>query len=389
MPANLTAEAKAKWAKAQQARTPKEEMAALQEFLSAIPKHKGNERLRAQTKRKIALLKSETQTRRRQSAARGWERTLERAGAAQVAIVGVTNVGRSSLLAGVTGAKPLVASYPFTTKENTPGMLQFEDLQLQLIEVPAMVPGEDGKPTFQEGTADLLRNCDGLILMVDLSADPVEQLEQVLSDLARLQISAVKLQSNITLKRTKSGGAQLVTAGRLVGCSREQIESLLRSYGISHVIVQTTGDVSLDEIEEAILETSLAYKPTLIVANKADFRETSTSVARLRDHVGSKLPILLTSCLTRQGLSELGKRLFGLLGLVRVYTKEPNASAPSPDPFVVKCGTTTGELSRQIHSTLFRQFKYARVWGKSVSYPGERVGVDHTLLDGDIVEIHA
>jgi len=389
LPANLTAEAKAKWAKAQQARTPKEEMSALQEFLSAIPKHKGNERLRAQIKRKIALLKSETQTRRRQSAARGMERTLERAGAAQVAIVGVTNVGRSSLLAGVTGAKPLVASYPFTTKENTPGMLQFEDLQLQLIEVPAMVPGGDGKATFQEGTAELLRNCDGLILMVDLSADPVEQLEEALSDLARLQISAVKLQSNITLRRTRSGGVQLVTAGRLVGCTREQVESLVRSYGISHAIVRTTGDVSLDEIEDVILETSLTYKPTLIVANKSDLRETSGNVTRLLDNVGSKLPILVTSCLTRQGVSELGKRLFGLLGLVRVYTKEPNASAPSPDPFVVKNGTTTGELSRQIHSTLFRQFKYARVWGKSVSYPGERVGVDHTLLDGDIVEIHA
>jgi len=199
----------------------------------------------------------------------------------------------------------------------------------------------------------------------------------------------VKLQSNITLKKTRSGGVQLVTAGRLVGCTREQVESLLRSYGISHATVRTTGDVSLDEIEEVILETSLTYKPTLIVANKADLRETSGNVARLLGHVGSKLPILVTSCLTRQGLPELGKRLFGLLGLVRVYTKEPNASAPSPDPFVVRSGTTTGELSRQIHSTLFRQFKYARVWGKSVSYAGERVGVDHTLLDGDIVEIHA
>jgi len=389
LPANLTAEAKAKWAKAQQTRTPKEEIAALHEFLSAIPKHKGNERLRAQITRKIALLKSETQAKRRQGIARASERTVEKAGAAQVAIVGMTNVGRSSLLAAVTQAKPLVASYPFATKHSIPGMLQFEDLQFQLVELPALVPANDGRVTFQEGASDLLRNCDALIVMVDLTSNPVEQLEEILSELTRLQISAVRLEANITVKKTKSGGSQLVVAGHLVGCSREQIESLLKSYGISHAIVRTKGDVSLDDIEGVILETNLTYKPSLIVANKADSREASGDAERFLDHVGSKLPVLVTSCLTRQGLSDLGKRLFALLELVRVYTKEPNASKPSSDPFVVRSGTTIGELSRQIHSALFNRFRYARVWGNSVSYPGERVGVDHALLDGDIVEIHA
>ncbi len=389
MPANLTAEAKAKCAKAQEARTPREEIAALQEFLSAIPKHKGNERLRAQIRRRISLLKSEAQAKGRQGTTRASERTLEKAGAAQVAIVGMTNVGRSSLLAALTQAKPLVASYPFATKQNIPGMFQFEDLQFQLVELPALVPANDGRPTFQEGANDLLRNCDALIIMVDLTANPVEQLKEILSELARLQTSAVKLEANITVKKTRSGGLQLIAAGRLVGCTREQVESLLRSYGISHAMVRMKGDVSLGEIEDVILETNLVYKPSLIVANKMDIREISENVNRIIDYAGSRLPVLVTSCLTRQGLSELGRRLFELLEFARVYTKEPNASEPSTDPFVVRTGTTTGELSRQIHSTLFRRFRYARVWGKSVSYSGERVGVDHALLDGDIVEIHA
>lgn len=388
MPANLTAEAKAKWNKAQQARTAKEKILALQEFLSAIPKHKGNERLRAQIKRRIALLRAEIQTKKRGSG-RAADRSMQKAGAAQIAILGLTKVGRSSLLTAVTAARPVVASYPYTTKENVPGMLRFEDLQLQLVEVPALVPSEDGGFVLQEGSVDLVRNCDGLILMVDLGDEPVEQLEKITAELARSQVSTTRLESDVSILRTQAGGLQLFAAGRLVGCTRDQVASLFKSYGIPNVTVRTAGDVSLDDIEELILETNLIYKPTIVVANKADLPNSLENVRRLLTHVSSRTQVLITSCLTRLGLSELGKTLFKTLDLVRVYTKEPNAASPSPEPFVIKGGTTVGELSRQIHTALLRQFKYARVWGKSASYGGERVGITHVLLDGDVVEIHA
>jgi len=389
LPANLTAEAKAKWNKAQQARTAKEKIPALQEFLSAIPKHKGNERLRAQIKRKIALLKIETQTKHRRGSGRASERVLERAGAAQIAILGLTKTGRSSLLTAVTGARPEVASYPYTTKESVPGMLRFEDMQFQLVELPALVPGDEGRFVFQEGSADLVRTCDGLILMVDLSTNPVEQVDVILAELARSQVSTQKLESNVNVNKTRSGGIQLFIAGRLLGCTRDEVSSLLKSYGIPNAIVRATGDVTLDDIEDVILETNLIYKPTIVFANKADLPDASGSSRMLLDHLRSKMQVLVASCHTGLGLSELGGRLFEALDLVRVYTKEPNATHPSPEPFVIKNGTTIGELSRQIHSALFRQFKYARVWGKSVSYDGERVGIGHLLSDGDIVEIHA
>jgi ribosome-interacting GTPase 1 len=389
LPANLTAEAKAKWNKAQQARTTKEKIPALQEFLSAIPKHKGNERLRAQTKRKIALLKAEMSAKHKRGGGRAAERSLQKAGAAQIAIIGLTKVGRSSLLTAVTAARPVVAEYPYTTKEDVPGMLQFEDVQFQLVELPALVPGSEGRFAFQEGSADLVRTCDGLIIMIDLSADAAEQLGVILGELGRSQVSTQKSESNVTILKTRSEGIQLFAAGRLMGCTRDQISSLLKSYGVSNAIVRTTGDVTLDDIEDVILETNLIYKPTIVLANKSDLRDATARAPRLLDSIGSKLPVLVVSCLTRSGLSELGKRLFEALDIARVYTKEPNATHPSPDPFIIKKGTTVGELSHQIHSVLFRHFKYARVWGKSASYDGERVGIGHILSDGDIVQIHA
>jgi len=389
LPANLTAEAKAKWNKAQQARTAKEKIPALQEFLSAIPKHKGNERLRAQIRRKIALLRAEVQTKHRRGSGRVAERLIQKAGAAQIAIVGLTKVGRSSLLAAVTAAKPVIASYPYATKESVPGMMKFEDLQFQLIELPALVPTEDGRFTFQEGSVDIVRNCDGLVVMVDLGADPVMQLDLILAELARSQVTPTKLESNVNVLKTRAGGVQLLITGRLVGCTRDQIVSLLNGYGITNAVVRAAGDITLDDIEDVIFEINLTYKPTIIVANKADLPNAARNSQRILEKVGFNAEVLATSCLRRVGLSELGKRLFDRLDIARVYTKEPNAPAPSSEPFIVRRGTTVGELSRLIHSALFRQFKYARVWGKSVSYPGERVGIGHTLSDGDTVEIHA
>jgi ribosome-interacting GTPase 1 len=99
--------------------------------------------------------------------------------------------------------------------------------------------------------------------------------------------------------------------------------------------------------------------------------------------------MLAVSSHTGVGLSSIGRELFEALDLVRVYTREPNATRPSPDPFIIKNGSTVGELTHKIHSVLFNDFRYARIWGKSVSYGGERVGIGHVLSDGDVVEIHA
>jgi len=304
LPANLTAEAKAKWNRAQQARTAKEKIPALEEFLSSIPKHKGNERLRAQIKRKIALLKAETQTKHRRGSGRASERTIEKAGAAQIAVLGLTKTGRSSLLTAVTAARPTVASYPYATKQSVPGMLQFEDIQFQLVELPALVPGE-GRFVLQEGSADLIRTCDGLILMVDLGADPVEQLEMTLAELARSQVSMQRPKSKVSVQKTRSGGIQLFAAGRLVGCTRDELSSLLKSYATPNAIVRTTGDVTLDDVEDVILETNLVYKPTIVMANKADLADASTNSRRLLDRLDSRIQVLVVSCHTDSGSPSL------------------------------------------------------------------------------------
>jgi ribosome-interacting GTPase 1 len=173
MPANLPPEARKKWNEVSLARRSQEKIEKLQEFLSLVPKHKGTENLRAQAKRKIALLRREIEEKKQKRAGvSGPKIFVEKEGDAQIVILGPTNVGRSSLLSLLTNSKVEISSYPFTTKEPTPGMFNYEDLQFQMVEAPALMEGSAEGGAWGLQTLTSARNSDGLILMVDLSQNP-------------------------------------------------------------------------------------------------------------------------------------------------------------------------------------------------------------------------
>ena len=389
MPANLTAEAKAKWQLAQLSKNPKEKLQAYVEFLAEIPAHKGNERLRAQVKTKIAELKQEIITRRGKHGGGKSPWSVEREGAAQVMILGPTNTGKSSLLKSLTNAQPTIASYEYTTQQPVPGILQFEDIQIQLVEVPAPRLARTGLYEFQPEAIDLVHHCDGLIVMVDLTSNPQHQLELIIKTLEEADISVLKPLSRVEVVPTKGAGEiRIATTSTQSSVSHEQIRELLHSYGVGNALVRIYGSASIDDVEDAVLENVTLYKPTLLVANKMDLYSARDASLRFTGNLPVSLPTAIVSCLTGQGLASIGGKLFESLGLVRVYTKEPNDSKPSDHPFVVRAGTTVRELAMSIHTNLAERYRYSRIWGSTSKFAGERVGPEHVLGDQDVVEIH-
>ncbi|MEM2226577.1 MAG: TGS domain-containing protein [Candidatus Bathyarchaeia archaeon] len=382
MPANLTAEAKAKWERAIAIKDPEEKIKALQEFLSAIPKHKGNERLRDQVKRKIAALRAELEERRERRKGPS-KPVLEKEGAAQILIIGPTNVGKSLLLSALTNARPEIASHPFTTRVPTPGVMRFEDIRFQLVEMPALVEGG-----LEAEAIDMIRRADGLIIMVDLGGDPANDLDWILRDLDAAGISPTPPRSSVEVERAKGiGEPKIITSGRLVGCTIDDVKKLVLGLGLRGMIIRIQGNVSLEEIEDALLSIRKIYKPCLVLANKSDLGADPEKFARLKEIAGDKIPVLKVSASTGEGLGLIGPELLRALGIIRVYTKEPNEREPSGEPFILKAGSSVADLAKRIHSSLLENYKYARVWGPSSKYPGERVGPSHILMDRDIVEI--
>jgi ribosome-interacting GTPase 1 len=390
MPTNLPPEAKDKWAEVENTRNPKEKILRMQEFLSLVPQHKGTMKLRGQVKKKMAVLRKEVEERKAKRAGRagGPKYFIEKEGAAQVALLGVTNVGKSCLLGAVTNANVAVSAAPYATREPVPAVMPFEDVQFQLVEAPAVMAGSAGGRAWGLQTLALARNADGLILMVDLSGDPVEQLRLVLGELEKARVLVSKPRGRVDIDRRYMGaGLRIILVGRLLDCTLRDVKTLLQSYRVGDAVVKISGEVTLDDVEDAVFE-STTYRPAVVVANKLDVAGAEDRLARLEDFVTGRLPVVAMSCEKKQGLERLGSVLFEALSVIRVYTKEPGAREPSQRPFTLRRGSSLADLARSIHTDFERDFAFARVWADRLVFSPQKVGVGFALEDGDVVEIH-
>ena len=387
MPANLPAEAKAKLAKYSEAKTVEEKIKALEEFLAAVPKHKGTENLLLWARRRLAELREELERRRQKRSGGGGPKFfVEKSGAAQLVVIGPPNAGKSLLVQRLTGAKTHVADYPFSTTLPVPGMLPYQDIQFQLVDTP---PLTDEAPQYVPRIVGLARQADGIILVVSLDDDPVEQYESIRRILKEHGVLIEKPRGTVRVRKGAGAtGIQVMLRGKILDGTVADVEKLLNSYRIYSAIVEIEGEVTLDEIEEAIFKP-IVWRPTLVLANKVDLPGAAARYRRLYEHLkGRKIALMPVSAKTGFNLDKIGEVVFKMLGIIRVYTKQPNGDV-SKTPLILPRGATVIEAARKIHSDLAKYFTYAKVWGPSAKYPGERVGPDHVLEDGDIVEIHS
>lgn len=389
MPANLPAEAKHKWAEVSAAKNPRKKLQLMQEFLSLVPKHKGTAKLCAQVKKQMAALRREIEEKKRRKVGRGGPKFfIEKEGAAQIALIGLTNSGKSSLLSALTNAKVEVSPYPYTTREPEPGIMTYQDIQFQMVEAPALMEGSADGRAWGLQTLGLARNADGLILMVDLAQDPVSQLSTILNELEKARVVVSKPKARVEIEKKFMGhGLRIILIGNLLDCTVKDVEELLRSYRVNDAVVKISGEATLDEVEDAVFESTV-YKPAVIVANKADVGVSKKSLGVLEAYVNGKLPMVAVSCLKNFGLEKLGETLFKTLNLIRVYTKEPNQKEPSKKPFILKKGATVYDLAKNIHSDFSKKFAFAKVWANRLVFSPQKVGASFVLEDKDIVEIH-
>lgn len=336
MPANLSPEYKAAEAAFRKTREPPERLGALREMLRTIPKHKGTEHLQADIKARIKDLAEQIEGGARRSGGHGPALVIRPEGAAQIALVGPPNAGKSSLHARLTGSNAHVGPYPFTTQHPEAGMLQHEDVHFQLVDLPP-VAAEHPLPWL----VNTLQTADAALLVVDLGEPSlIDQLQAVQQVLA---------QQRVTLAERWPDG--------LEARAEDDDPFALRL-------------------------------PTLLLANKADgIADPDAELRVLRELSASPLPMLAVSATSGHGLGDLAPWLFAHLGIVRVYTKVPGHAADKQRPFTLRRGQTVGDVARRIHGDVAQSLRYARVWGHS-GFDGQQVGPEHLVEDGDIVELH-
>jgi len=389
MPANLPAEAKAKWVKVMEARTPAEKIKALEDFLSSVPKHKGTEKLISQVRRQIAVLKRELELEKKKRKGRRPGFFIEKEGDAQIVILGLTKSGKSALLKRLTNAKAIVSQIPYQTKRPIPGMMTYRGVDFQLIEAPAVIEGAASGIGWGSQTLALARNADGLMIVIDAQGDLYYQYSVLVSELEKARIHVKKPRVLVKVERRSQGG--VIVLGELKDCTVRDVEKLLKSYKIYHALVRIEGCATLSDIEDSLFE-NVVYKPALFVINKVDIVENEKKIREFEEFLERENLVYLEVS-AEKGINvdpeTIGKRLFELLGLIRVYTKKPGNREIAEKPVVVKRGATVLDIAKLIHSQLYKNFRYARVWSSRLKFSPQRVGADFVLEDGDIVEIVA
>jgi ribosome-interacting GTPase 1 len=389
MTTNLPPEAKNKWEEVEATKNPREKLRLLEEFLSLVPRHKGTAKLCVQVKKQIKDLKKEVEEKKRKKAARSGPKVfIEKEGAAQIALIGLTKSGRSSLLAALTNAKVEISPSPYTTRQPVPGIMNYQDIQFQLIEAPALMEGSADGRAWGLQTLGIARNADGLMITIDLSQDPVKQLSTILEEMEKARILVSKPKAQVDIERKFMGaGLRIIVMGRLVNCSFKDIEELLKNYRVSDAFVRISGEATLEEIEDAVFESTV-YKPAVIIANKIDLKGADGNLKLLKAYSRNKLPIIAVSSVDHTGFEKLGETLFCTLNVMRIYTKEPGEREHSKKPFILKKGSTIYDLARDIHSDFKENFNFAKVWSKRLAFSPQKVGAAFALQDGDIVGIH-
>lgn len=343
MPANLPPDYHKAEEKLRSAKTTEDKIAALEEMLRIMPKHKGTDHLQADLRARIAKL-------RRQPAKKGsrsaFSHYIDREGAGQVALVGPPNTGKSSLVAALTHASPEVADYPFTTREATPGMMPFEDIAFQLVDLPPLSREHRDAWVF-----DLIRHADLLWLVMD-GLDPLGEMDAVREILGERGIAAVPAPAGAAAVGEESSGKPAASS-----C------------------------VPADPGGRAV-------KKALLVATGADRPGATGEIEALDDLLEHRWTVVPVSIVTGQGLEALKRRTFQALEIVRVYTKQPGKPADRSAPYALPRGARVGDLAERIHKDLLASMKFARVWGAG-TFDGQTVQKEHVLLEGDVVEIHA
>ncbi|MBI1914135.1 MAG: 50S ribosome-binding GTPase [Planctomycetes bacterium] len=329
MPANLTPQYLEAEAEFKRAQTAEERLAALKKMWALLPKHKGTDKLQAELKAKLSEARDEAEQEKRSPKKGGISYKIPKQGAGQYVLLGAPNAGKSLLVSRLTRATPEVAAYPFTTREPVPGMMEWQDVQVELIDTPPITAD------FMEGyLSSLVRAADAVLLVVDLGdEDGPFAAEAVLDRLAQV--------------KTILGGAPKPD----------------EPHGVEHV-------------------------RTLLVANKIDLPGAADRLEVVRDLFGQRFPVHVVSAETRQGLEDLRDEIYKFLDVIRVYTKKPGKPADLAAPFTIRRGGTLMDLASRIHRELPEKLKSARVWGTGV-FDGQTVPRDHILHDRDVVEIHA
>jgi len=361
-----------------------EQIAELEAELTKTPYNKATSKHIGRIKAKIAKLRDEAVNRAMKSGGGGEGYSVKKSGDASAVLVGFPSTGKSTLLNKLTGTNSEVGAYAFTTLTVVPGALEHKGAKIQLLDIPGLIAGAAmGKGRGKE-VIGVVRSADIIIILVDVFNG--QHVNVLLKELYNAGIRINVPKPDITIKKSMVGGIRLSAVGAL-DLDIEEVRTILSESKMMNADVLIRGNATQEDFIDAV-QGNRVYVPAFIAVNKVDLidkAECQEIERTIKERFGAS-PIMI-SAHSGYHMEELKDAIYDCLGFMRVYLKPQNEEADMDVPLIVRTGSTVEDVCTKLHRDFVRRFRYARVWGDSVKHGGQRVGISHNLIDGDILSI--
>lgn len=357
-----------------------EKIQEIEREISRTQKNKATEYHLGLLKAKLAKYRQQLLEPSGKSGQKGEGFDVMKSGDARVALIGFPSVGKSTLLNTLTSTHSESASYEFTTLTCIPGVIEYNGANIQLLDLPGIIEGAaQGKGRGRQVIA-VARTADLIVMMLDALKGEMQK-ELLTEELESVGIRLNKKKPNIYFKQKKGGGLSFNATCQLTKCNEKMVQMILHEYKIFNAEVLFREDCTSDEFVDVILGNR-AYMTCLYVYNKIDqiSLEEVDRLARLPNSV-------VVSCNMKLNLDYLLDSVWEYLALVRVYTKKRGERPDFEGGLILRKGCTVEHVCHQVHRTIVNTFKYALVWGRSVKYSPQRVGLSHTMQHDDVIQI--
>ncbi|HLD39547.1 MAG TPA: GTP-binding protein [Candidatus Nanoarchaeia archaeon] len=356
----------------------------IKEFEDELKKTKYNKATQGHigiVKAKIAQLKEKQESRtQKKTGASEYGYSVRKSGDGTVLLLGFPSAGKSTLLNKLTGANSEVAAYAFTTLTVIPGMMEYKQAKIQILDVPGIVSGAaSGKGRGKE-VLNVILNADLVLMVVDVTHP--EHYPAILKEVWDSNIRLNKTKPEVFIKKKAYGG---INIGKTVPTEvdDETIKKIMREFKIVSADVLIRSPIDVDAFID-IIEGNKKYVPAITCLTKIDITDAA-KVEKVKRELNADICISAEQDLNIELLKE---QIFEKMDFMRICMKEPKKDADTKAPLIIKRNSTVGDVCNKLHKDFVKKFKFARVWGSSAKFPGQRLMTNHVLRDKDILEIH-
>ena len=359
-----------------------EKIKAIQDEMAKTQINKATEHHIGLLKAKIAKLKREQEadiTKKSGMKQDGFD--VRRSGDATVVFIGLPSVGKSTLLNKMTSAKSTVGAFQFTTLTVVPGMMEYRGAKIQVLDLPGIIKGASTGKGLGKRILSVARTADLVLLVLDVFQPYHEDV--LTNELGNIGIRLNQLPPNITIEKASMGGIAIAQQAKLTKITEKHLKDILHLYGIVSARVVVREDLTSEQLADHIAG-NISYSKAITVLNKIDLVDEEF-LKDLKTKI--KSDVIEVSANADLNIEELKEKIYEKLKFIRIYMRPKGGETDFKEPFIAREGDTVEDICNKLHRRLRREFRYGLVWGKSVKFGGQRVGLTHIMQDEDVLTI--